>query len=213
LTYGDLTWTGDPVNVTVDQAANVYEADYQGENVSKFAPGGGAIPSIMCFPVDEHNLPGHVEGVAVDSHGDVFVSFNVQGVRGGLGEIEEYLGGLQGTGPSCNESIINAPTFNFVGGIAFDSKDNLIVCDQNGSVVDILEPPYYSSIAGTLGSGFKNPFHVTINRANTQVYVTDPGNDNVQVLSYPDGTNIATLGKSNGVTFPLGAVDSQNFVP
>jgi DNA-binding beta-propeller fold protein YncE len=64
-----------------------------------------------------------------------------------------------------------------------------------------------------LGSGFKNPFHVTINRANTQVYVTDPGNENVQVLSYPDGANIATLGKSDGVKFPLGAVDSQNFVP
>jgi len=78
--------------------------------------------------------------------------------------------------------------------------------------VDVVAPPY-SSVTGTLGSGFQSPFEVAINKSNKQAYVADAARDEVQVLHYPSGTNITTLGSSDGLREPAGAVDGKNFIP
>lgn len=188
-----------PVKVTVDGSGNVYEADNNGGFVNEYAQKSNSV-MFTCHP------GGFLGGVAVDGSGDVFVDYNINST--GDARIAEYKGGLKG----CNETVL-APTLTYAGGMALDKKNNLLVCDFTitGSV-DVIAPPY-GSITGTLGSGFGAPLEVTINKSNKQAYVTDGLNGVVQVLHYPSGSNIVTLGAANGLIGPTGAVDGKNFVP
>jgi hypothetical protein len=201
----------DPVAVTTDKHGNVYEADF-----NYTVPGGGYVNeyaqqsnSVMasCSP------GGNVEGVAVDKHGNVFVSYN--NLSTDVGTVAEYVGGLVASGCIATVEPI---TFGYLGGIALDRQGNLIVCDQtgpgfSGNVIDVLAPPY-SAITGTLGSGYSDPFHVSVDMAGTQAYVTDLGAAAVDVLTYPGGSNVATINASSttGVVGPTGAVDEHNLV-
>lgn len=58
-----------------------------------------------------------------------------------------------------------------------------------------------------------DPASVSIDRTGSQAYVTDTGAHVVRVLTYPDGSNVATLGKPNGLEIPTAAVVSGNYVP
>jgi serine/threonine-protein kinase len=191
------TGVSDPVGVSVDKAGNVYEADYEGGYVTEWAQGSDTI-------VAQCSVGGNAEGAAVDASGDVFVDYNSS--FGGA-FIKEYTGGLSG----CNGTQLGV-TLAFAGGMVLDKNNNIIVCDQLGPTVDVIDPPY-TSVSGTLGSGYSDPFHVTINKAETEVYVADNANANVQVLSYPSGSNIITLGGANGLSDPAAAVDGKNFIP
>jgi hypothetical protein len=190
----------DPVGVTTDSAENVYEADYDfpinDGFVNEYAQGSNTVVA-TCHP------GGGAEGVAVDRRGDVFVTFNT----GSEGLIEEYPRGLAG----CKGKLLPV-TFGFAGGVTIDKQKNLIVCDQFNASVDIVAPPY-TSITGTLGSGYADPFHVTIDKANDQAYVADLSAAAVYIVNYPSGTNVATLNSSNGLSNPSSAVDADNYTP
>ena len=56
-----------------------------------------------------------------------------------------------------------------------------MICDQLALSVDIIPPPY-TSVGSTLGLGWSDPFHVTINKKNKQAYVADAGTGEVTVL-------------------------------
>jgi len=192
----------DPIDVTVDKHGNVFEADYNYSGglagfVNEYAQQTNTV-SATCSP------GGGVEGVVVDKHGDVFADYNT--TASGTGLIVEYKGGLSG----CHGTVLPV-SLAFAGGMALDKQDNLLVCDQNAAKVDVIAPPY-TSVTGSFGSGYTVPFHVTINAKNTQAYVADYSTGNVYVLSYPSGTNIATLGTANGITFAWAAVDTSNDV-
>ncbi|HEV3091037.1 MAG TPA: hypothetical protein VGX91_06270 [Candidatus Cybelea sp.] len=184
-----------PVNVTVDAKGNVYESDFKGF-VNEYAQNSN-VAEYTCTP------GGGVEGVAINKHGDVFVSYNP---RFGPAKIVEYKNTLSG----CHNTLLD-PGFKFIGGIQFDRHDNLLVCDQSGPAVDVLEPPY-TSITSTLGGNYQEPFHITLSRDNKVAYVADPHTPAVYVLKYPSGEPIATLGMANGVSQPAGAVDAPNAV-
>jgi hypothetical protein len=192
------TYSGveDPVAVTTDPSGNVYEGDYEGGYVSEFAQGSNSIIA-QCSP------GGDVEGVAVDKSGDVFVAY--EATSGG--KITEYTGGLSG----CSGTALGV-SLEFPGGMVLDKKGNLVICDQDAEAVDIIAPPY-SSVTSTLGSGYSDPFHVTINKRNKQAYVANFGDEDVLVLSYPAGSVKATLNGSNGLSEPAAAVDSKNYNP
>lgn len=188
-----------PVNVAVDKAGNVYEADYGGAFVNEYAQGSNTV-SATCSP------GGDVEGVAIDKSGDVFVDFLNPSTL--AGEIVEYTGGLSG----CSGTLLGVSnTIGFVGGMAIDKMGNLVVCDQTNAVVDIIAPPY-TSVTGTLGSGYGSPFHVTISRTNKLAYVGDDVSAVVDVLDYPSGTLVQQLGSANGLVDPYAAVDGSNAV-
>ncbi|MGB8907819.1 MAG: hypothetical protein WCC84_03630 [Candidatus Cybelea sp.] len=211
---GNLLYTysagmADAVDVTTDKLGNVYEADFNytvqgGGFVNEYAHMSNTVVA-SCSP------GGNVEGVAVDKHGNVFVAYN--NLSSDVGSIAEYVGGLAG----CNGTVLPI-TFGYLGGIALDKiTGNLIVCDQtgpsfSGAVVDVVGYPSYSSVTGTLGSGYSDPFHVTIDMANDKAYVADLSQGVVQVLNYPAGTNITTLGSANGITQAASAVDTHNSV-
>lgn len=185
-----------PVTLTTDSHGNVYEADFTGDAVNEYHQKSNTVVA-SCQP------GGDVEGVAVDKSGDVFVAYFT-----GTGDIAEYKGGLSG----CSKTTLGA-TVSFPGGMILDNKGDLVICDQTGDAVDIIDPPY-SSVSGTLGSGYSEPFHVSLNKTNTKAYITDTGSAHtIDVVSYPGGSRIATLGASDGVNAPFGAVDGSNFIP
>jgi hypothetical protein len=189
----------DPVGVDVDTHGNVYEADYSSGGsgfVNEYAQGSNTVLH-TCSP------GGAVEGVAVDLAGDVFVDYNTPSSGA---KITEYKGGLSG----CKATVLGV-TLGFAGGMVLDAHSNLIVCDQTAPAVDVIDPPY-SSVTGTLGSGYSDPFHVTINKANALAFVADAAAANVQVLKYPSGTNVITLGSAQGLSDPFSAVDGPNAV-
>jgi hypothetical protein len=209
--YTYSTGMADPVDVTTDKLGNVYEADYNytvsgGGYVNEYAHMSNTVMA-SCSP------GGNVEGVAVDKHGNVFVAYN--NTSSFVGNIVEYPGGLAAS--HCSGTVLPI-TFGFLGGIALDKiSGNLIVCDQtgpsfSGAAVDVVGYPSYSSVTGTLGSGYSDPFHVTIDMANDKAYVADLSAGVVQVLNYPAGTIAATLGSAQGITQPASAVDTHNSV-
>lgn len=180
----------DPVDVTVDGHGNVYEADYLGGFVAEYAPKSNA-QLYECSP-------GNVEGVAVDQSGDVFVDFG--------SSIVEYKGGLSG----CSATPL-AVTIDAAGGMAIDRNDDLLVCDQLGYAVDVIDPPY-TSVTRVLQSGYA-PFRVTINKDNRRAFVASVDEAAVFVVDYLTGATQATLeGKAEGLADPVGAVDGPNDV-
>jgi DNA-binding beta-propeller fold protein YncE len=190
----------DPIGVGVDKKGNVYETDYDdGEGsgfVNEYAQGSNTVTA-TCSP------GGSVEGVAVDKSGDVFVYYNT---TSGTAKITEYKGGLS----SCSGTVLT-PTFEFAGGMAIDKEGDLIVCDQTGNEVEVIDPPY-SSVTRVLESG-DLPFHVAINEDNKLVFVASDGDADVQVIDYATGTVVDTLsGGSQGLSDPAAAVDGPNAV-
>lgn len=180
----------EPIALTTDRFGAVYVADQQ-SGVSEF-------PQRINQSINCPNYP--ATGIAVDRRGDVFISSNNQ--------ILEYRHGLVDS--DCTPTVLPIVT-SFPVGLAIDRQGNLLVADSGSAAVDIIAPPY-TSITGTLGSGYTAPERVTINKAGTQAYVTD-GGGNVRVLTYPGGSNVATLGSANGITAPIEAVSSNNYVP
>ena len=181
---------GDPVRVSTDAAGNVYVADF-----------GGDYASVIVEYPQKRNTPIHVcstglanAGIAIDKAGDVFVS----GINSKfVGNIMEYAGGLSG----CHGKTLR-PVLSTAGALTIDKQGALIAADQNGAV-DIIKKPY-TSVNGTCGSGYYDPYSVALNRAQNLLFVADPGNGNVQVLNYPACTLNKTLGSANGLYEPLG---------
>jgi sugar lactone lactonase YvrE len=187
-TYSGVT---DPVDVTTDAKGNVYEADFGGAYVTEFAQGGSE--TAQCSTANDP-----AEGVVADKAGDIFVSTE--------NALVEFKGGLSG----CSMTTLYGD-LSFGGGLAMDTKGNILVCDQDFEVIDVFKAPY-TSISSTFGSGYSDPFHITINKNNKQAYVTNYG-ASVFVMSYPSGSVQATLNSSNGLSSPLGAVDTANLNP
>ena len=185
----------DAVDVTTDSNQSVYVSDYN------FGTNG----YILQYPHRVNSAintctPGHgsnfgVESVAVNGHGDVFVSYNNSSF---VGSLSVYHGGLSG----CHETVL-APTVGYAGGLAFDKRLNLLICDQTGEKVDLILWPMYDSISASF-SGFTDPFHITLNALGTLLYVADPAAPDVAVIKYPHGGTYATLGSGNGLTQPFG---------
>jgi hypothetical protein len=180
----------DPVGVTTDAEGNVFVADYDD---------GGSSGTITEYAQKSNTaanqclVGGAADGVAVDTEGDVFASYN--GSSGGA--LVEFKGGLQG----CTGTKLGA-SLNYAGGLILDKKSDLVACDQSLPAIDIIKPPY-SSVSSTI-TGFIDPFHVALNAKNTLLFVADPAAADVVVDKYPSGSSYATLGSSHGLSDPAG---------
>jgi hypothetical protein len=191
------TGMADAVGVGVDGKGNVYEADYSASGfVNEYKQGSNTVLN-TCL------VGGNAEGVAVDAKGDVFVDYNLS--TGGA-KIAEYKKGLKG----CHETVLGV-SLSFAGGMVLDKASNLVVCDQQGPTVDVIAPPY-SSVTRTIGSGFSDPFHVTLSLKNKLAFVADVSNAAVYVINYTTGAITKTLNSANGITDPYSAVDGPNAV-
>lgn len=184
----------EPQGIATDRFGNVYVASYAGA-VYEFQQQTNNY--ISCTP-----SVGYLTGVTVDKRGDVFVS------TGNSGEIVEYKRGLWNS--RCTGTVLPVALDDAIA-IAIDPQGDLVVADYYAPAVDIIAPPY-TSITGTLGSGWTHPYNVTIDRAGTQAYVADEAGP-IQILTYPGGNHVATLSTVNGYNQLWSAVDSENYVP
>ncbi|MGA8535302.1 MAG: hypothetical protein WB615_14440 [Candidatus Tumulicola sp.] len=190
---------GSAKGVTTDKSGNVYVA---GVDVSEYPQGVDD-----AFSCEMPNA--EPRSVAVDKDGDVFVGAFL---HNGRGKIVEYVHGLIDS--KCRATRLPINFGSVPDGIAFDKEGNLLATDPDKSVgdIDVIAPPY-TSITQKINARVPWPVSVTLNKANTRVYVSDSSSDVVQVLSYPAGANVATLGSKENLTEPLSAVDSANYVP
>lgn len=182
-------------NVTVDRHGNVYETDATngGGIINEYRQGKNAV--IHSCVLTNYISP---LDVAVDANGDVFVGTQLNGMY-------EYTGGLS----SCSSTHLNSIAAN---GLALDSNNNLIVTDDSTLAVEVVDPPY-TSVSRTIGSGFAFPVGLSMNKANSLVFVTDFNNDTVTAINYQTGQNVTVLsGASYGITQAAGVVDAPNAV-
>jgi hypothetical protein len=156
-----------------------------------------------CYPAPN----AFTEGVAVDASGNVFVSYYI---ASSYAHIVEYAGGLTAFG-GCNAIQLGVafPLAAQPSGMVLDNAGRLVVCDRTGEV-DVIDPPY-TSISGTLGSGWFTPQFVSISADNQRAYVSDVTLGQVRVLQYPSGTLIHTITTGNGLHEPYGVVPWQNY--
>ena len=231
-----------PYDVTLDAAGNLYVANITGGNVAEYAPGASqpsfvysaGMSSPVTATVDRQGhvfeadfgqngvstvneydqntndvlhsctFSGEIQGVAVRETGDVFVSYNLdhQG-----GRIAQYKGGLSG----CPATVLPIRTA-YPGNLVFDSAHNIIIPDQIVGRVDIIAPPY-TSVTGHLGrTRFSDPYHVSINKSNTMVFVTNFQKGVVFAVDYKTGIIIQKLGYKQGLGVASGAVAGPNSV-
>jgi len=166
--------SGGEVTVTTDSQLNVYTGSYTGSNVTEYAHRVNTV-KFQCSP------GGNVEGVAVDTSGNVFVSYNASG-----GKLAEYKGGLSG----CTKTTLT-PTTSFAGGLMLDKYGNLLACDQFNGVRII--PPPYTAISKTI-TGFADTFKVALNEQQNLMFVADPEDYLVWVKYYPSGDSYTDFG-------------------
>jgi hypothetical protein len=182
----------DPINVTTDNAGNVYVVDfYVDQNpgyIDKFAQCDNTISA-------QYPVSSGPQGVAVDRHGDIFVSYYSNG-----GAFVEFKNG------SSQPTALSATTV-LPGGLILDKNGNLVAEDQAGSI-DVIAPPYSS--ATPLVTGVNGPFHDSLNRKEDLLFSANTGSNTVTVYRYPSGSLVTTLGSGNGITTAQGVADSPN---
>ena len=187
----------DAISVSTDSMGNVYEADVGGY-VNEYPQGSNSVINSCLQGASE------TEGVAIDKSGDVFVDY--ENLDHDRAYITEYKGGLNG----CNGTVLGV-TLKSAGGMVLDKNNDLVACDEQARLVDVIAPPY-NSVNRILGSPyFGDPLHVTLSKDNATAFVADRAA--VYVFNYNTGTVTATLGSANGLSEPNSAVDAPNYVP
>ena len=185
----------DPITVTVDNSGNVYVADFNSlQNpgyIDKYAQCSNTVAK-------QYDVSSGPEGVAVDSSGDIFVSYF--GSAGG--NFEEFVGGS--TTPTALGATVSSPA-----GLILDKHGNLIADDQSGNI-DVIAPPYGS--ATVLESGLSDPFHCALNKKENLLFNANHGSTTVTVYKYPSGSLIYTIGTSNGIDGAEGVGESPDAV-
>ena len=185
-----------PVTVAVDRSGHVYEVDQETRHgsslVNEYAQESNTV--MYSCPVT-----GKVVGVALDPAENVFISYIT---ADGGGRIAEYEGGIAaGCIPVLQGVHIDAP-----GGLVVDDNDNIVLSDQLARQVEIIPPPY-RKVARKIDARFEDPYHISINQANTKIYVSDALKNKVFILDYPSGKVAYVLG-----VYGYGAVKGPNEV-
>ena len=190
-----------PATVAVDREGDVYEADQQNRTgasvLNEYAQGSNVV-------LHSCAVQGKLVGVALDAQENVFVSSIVSGGNG----IAEYAGGLANGCVATVEPLkVYAP-----GGMVIDDNGAIVLADQNSERIDVIPPPY-DRITKKTGYRLQDPYHVSIDKSNRQIYVTDAMKDAVFLFSYPRlKLEVAMRHSNDHFGVPLGAVGSPNEV-
>ncbi|MGA8534940.1 MAG: hypothetical protein WB615_12605 [Candidatus Tumulicola sp.] len=185
----------DPINVTADDAGNVYVVDFNNFNNPGYIYKYAQCSNTLAKKYAVNKGP---EGIAVDKHGDIFVSYHGANSNGAF---EEFKRG------HANATPLGA-TVSSPGGLVIDVNGNLIADDQAG-FIDVIAPPYSS--ASPLVSGLSDPFHDSLNKKENLLFNANSGSATVTVYSYPSGKLVTTLGSSNGITAAEGVTYDASF--
>lgn len=207
-TFTYSTGIADPVTVVTDNSGNVYVADFNRLNpgyVEEYAQGSNTL-------IQRCTVPGSPTGLTFNSSGNLYVAYLNSLYTGSIEEL---------TVSSCTATTLGVTT-GYPGSLAIDDHNNLIVPDQIAVTIDIIAPPY-NSVTKTLTNGLvqgdSDPIAAALGggpKKNKWLFVADARNSgigDVLVLRYPSGNVVATLGASNGISWPLGVVDARGYIP
>ena len=175
----------DPAGVAVDASQNVYVTNLGSGSVTVF-PQKSNSPSLTIsgipYPID----------VALDSAGNAYVTSFTSSFSSG--EILEYApGSTQGT----NLGIATKTP----GGISLDESADIVTADQRLPGV-LVFPPGMTSPSKTFAQNMNDPVPVRFNHSESQVFVGDSIENDVEVYSYPSGTLVDTI--TDGIDGPEG---------
>jgi DNA-binding beta-propeller fold protein YncE len=177
----------DAVDVVVGMDGTVYAANYNLGN-------GGSIVEYKkgsTKPSRQIALGVGVLGLTLDANNNLYACANT--TNGGDGGITEFAPGSS-TGKNLGISL------GFCGGLRFDKKGNLVVADQNNSVIDVFAPGKVIA-KRRITTNLKHPYHIAFDRTRTLLYVADYGTSSVHVFEYPSGIAKPDL---TGFESPLG---------
>lgn len=165
----DGQFGNDAKQVARDSSGNLYVADFGNDRVQKFNS-SGVFQSNIITGLDE------AQGIAVDASGNIYVSYKVVA---SARIIRKYssAGTLQWTGSLGQSSAYNALATDGTHVYAtFGDVIQKILC-SDGSHVGYL---------GASGSGngqFTTAYGIAYNAVTGNLYVTDQGNDRVQIIT------------------------------
>jgi DNA-binding beta-propeller fold protein YncE len=171
-----------PATVAVDRSGHVYEVDQETRHGSSVVNEYAQESNTMMYSCP---VTGKVVGVALDPAENVFISYIT---ADGGGRIAEYEGGIAAGCTLVVQSVhIDAP-----GGLVIDDNDNIVLSDQRADEVQIIPPPY-RKVVKNIRARFQDPYHISINQANTKIYVTDVLKSRLFILDYPSGKTAHVL--------------------
>jgi hypothetical protein len=183
-----------PAGVAVDNAGNVYVADYYNCTIRKVTP-SGVVTTLAGLAGSYGSADGtgsaaqfkYPKGVAVDSAGNVYVADDRNDTIRKVtpSGVVTTLAGLAGSYGSADGTGTNAQ-FTDPSGVAVDSAGNVYVADTgNGTIRKVTPGGVVTTLAGLAGSGgwadgtgsaarFNGPDGVAVD-SSANVYVVDTG--------------------------------------
>ena len=204
------------VGIAVDSSNNVYVVDGNNERVEKFDSNGNDLTQ-WGSPGTSNGQFEQPFGIAVDSSNNVYV-IDEENDR-----VEKFTSnGMYLT--QWGSAGSGAGQFGGLYGIAVDSSNNVYVTDLfNQRVQKFDSNGNYLTQWGTAGSGagqFGDPFGIAVDSTGNFIYVTDNGNDRIEV--FVSNPNIVppiitsqpasqTVPAGASVTFSVGVVGTASF--
>ncbi|HVR46098.1 MAG TPA: hypothetical protein VMT95_05625 [Candidatus Binatia bacterium] len=179
--YLTLTGSSGPDDVAVAKNGYVLAGD-TGGGVDVYPPGATS-PSTRLI----NSAISSVYGVGVDSHNNVYAAG-----FGGAGAVVVEYANMAGSGTNLGLTGLGGPA-----GVLVDNHGNLVVSDIGLSLIDIY-PPGKTSPSSTIS--VTSPDRTSINNLENTLYVPQGGNDSVDILSYPAGSSLGSLGLTNFVS-------------
>lgn len=190
--YRTLTGAGSAIDVVVGLDGWVYVSDWDSGSAGRlleYAPKHDKPSKIVA-------VNGGPEGLALDKNDDLFLAYN--DVTAGDGEVLEFKP-KSTTGTNLGIHIGNA------GGATIDSKQNLLVVDQNVPGVDVF-PPGATKPSKQI-TGFSLAFDIALTSDDARLWVTTPFTALTDV-SYPAGQKVDTI--DNTFTSAYGVATSPH---
>src|SRR5947209_1839517 len=205
-----------PFGVSVGSAGNVYVADTSNSTIRKITP-GGVVSTLAGTAGSVGSTDGtgsaarfkSPSGVAVDSSGNLYVADTDNHTIRKItpAGVVSTLAGLAGTSGSTDGTGSGA-RFNFPGGVAVDSGNNVYVADSSNNTIRKITPAgAVSTLADTAGASgsddgtgsaarFNFPFGLAVDSAGN-VDVADTSNSTIR-KGTPAGVVSTRAGTAGG---------------